>query len=259
MPHSPKELYTNTVDQCIEGLRSQNSKEFYGSLTRYTHEIVSHIASVDSSILDNAPKSQASTPPVQAVAHHLITLKPKSTRSLKTEERGSQASHTPKEASYSGRLSLLMLCLDEGGCIQTGAGRLQPVVITAGEADINAINCSYYSLFNCIDPQKTKSTCKQKSTLKERPRADSEEESSKKQKLEEDNDDTKKEELRDSMDVSSKRIADGSSKNYKIFSEMLNDFDRQDVIDLHRLVNERYEITSLEDMTCYFGGLMALL
>ncbi|GKF65880.1 hypothetical protein Tco_0192397, partial [Tanacetum coccineum] len=30
--------------------------------------------------------------------------------------------------------------------------------------------------------------------------------------------------------------ADGSSKNYKIFSEMLDDFDRQDVLDLHRLV-----------------------
>ncbi|GJS97910.1 putative ribonuclease H-like domain-containing protein [Tanacetum coccineum] len=29
--------------------------------------------------------------------------------------------------------------------------------------------------------------------------------------------------------------ADGSSKNYKIFSEMLDDFDRQDVMDLHRL------------------------
>ncbi|GJT32355.1 hypothetical protein Tco_0922774 [Tanacetum coccineum] len=30
--------------------------------------------------------------------------------------------------------------------------------------------------------------------------------------------------------------ADGSSKNYKIFSEMLNDFDRQDVVDLYRVV-----------------------
>ncbi|GJU25758.1 hypothetical protein Tco_1164379 [Tanacetum coccineum] len=30
--------------------------------------------------------------------------------------------------------------------------------------------------------------------------------------------------------------ADGSSKNYKIFSEMLDDFDRHDVLDLHRLV-----------------------
>nr|GEV61241.1 hypothetical protein [Tanacetum cinerariifolium] len=33
---------------------------------------------------------------------------------------------------------------------------------------------------------------------------------------------------------------DGSSKNYKIFSEMLDDFDRHDVMDLHRLVEERY-------------------
>ncbi|GJT01833.1 hypothetical protein Tco_0823002 [Tanacetum coccineum] len=40
--------------------------------------------------------------------------------------------------------------------------------------------------------------------------------------------------------------ADGSSKNYKIFSEMLEDFDRQDVMDLHKLVQERYETTSPE-------------
>ncbi|GJS24562.1 hypothetical protein Tco_0453194 [Tanacetum coccineum] len=60
------------------------------------------------------------------------------------------------------------------------------------------------------------------------------EESSKKQKLEEDND-AEKEELEICMDASSKDV-DGSSKNYKIFSEMLDDFDRQDVIDLHRLL-----------------------
>ncbi|GKG17155.1 hypothetical protein Tco_0362112, partial [Tanacetum coccineum] len=36
--------------------------------------------------------------------------------------------------------------------------------------------------------------------------------------------------------------ADGGSKNYKIFSEMLDDFDIQDVMDLHRLVEERYVI-----------------
>ncbi|GJR00689.1 hypothetical protein Tco_0523673 [Tanacetum coccineum] len=108
-------------------------------------------------------------------------------------------------------------------------------------------------------------------STKKRPRADSEEESFKKQKLEEDND-AKKEELRYSMDVVPRDDvaidveslatkypivdwkthilnenmmyyqiirADGSSKNYKIFSEMLDDFDRQDVIDLHswRLFN----------------------
>ncbi|GKE19986.1 putative ribonuclease H-like domain-containing protein, partial [Tanacetum coccineum] len=39
---------------------------------------------------------------------------------------------------------------------------------------------------------------------------------------------------------------DGSSKNYKIFSEILDDFDRQDVLDLHRLVQERYDTTSPE-------------
>ncbi|GJX97037.1 hypothetical protein Tco_0352835 [Tanacetum coccineum] len=33
---------------------------------------------------------------------------------------------------------------------------------------------------------------------------------------------------------------DGSSKNYKILSEMLYDFDRQDIIELYRLVKERY-------------------
>ncbi|GJV44155.1 putative ribonuclease H-like domain-containing protein [Tanacetum coccineum] len=38
--------------------------------------------------------------------------------------------------------------------------------------------------------------------------------------------------------------AAGSSKNYKIFNEMINDFDRHDVIDLHRLVKERYVTTS---------------
>ncbi|GJW05383.1 hypothetical protein Tco_1564239 [Tanacetum coccineum] len=118
----------------------------------------------------------------------------------------------------------------------------------------------------------------QAESTKKRPRADSEEESSKKQKLEEDND-VEKEELRDSMDAFPRddvaidveslatkypivnwkihilnenmmyyqiNRADGSSKNYKIFSEMLDDFDRQDVIDLHRLVNKRYEITSPE-------------
>ncbi|GKD25720.1 hypothetical protein Tco_1231934 [Tanacetum coccineum] len=103
---------------------------------------------------------------------------------------------------------------------------------------------------------------------KKRPRAYSEEESSKKQKLEEDND-AKKEDVvpRDdvAIDVESLAtkypiidwktyilnenmmyyqiiIADGCSKNYKIFSEMLDDFDRQHVIDLHRLPHKEDEI-----------------
>ncbi|GKD19696.1 hypothetical protein Tco_1208854 [Tanacetum coccineum] len=40
--------------------------------------------------------------------------------------------------------------------------------------------------------------------------------------------------------------ADGSTKFYKIFAAMLDDFDRQDVLDLYRLVKERFETTSLK-------------
>ncbi|GJT73606.1 hypothetical protein Tco_1032892 [Tanacetum coccineum] len=81
-----------------------------------------------------------------------------------------------------------------------------------------------------------------KRSSKKRLREDYDEDNAKKQKLE---DDAEKKELRDSMDVVPRDdIAidvegDGSSKNYKIFSEMLDDFDRQDVLDLHRLVQER--------------------
>ncbi|GKA92607.1 hypothetical protein Tco_0814532 [Tanacetum coccineum] len=44
------------------------------------------------------------------------------------------------------------------------------------------------------------------------------------------------------------------SKNYKIFSEMLDDFVRQDVMDLHRLVKERYDTTSLEGYDLLLWG-----
>ncbi|GKB85753.1 hypothetical protein Tco_0958025 [Tanacetum coccineum] len=40
--------------------------------------------------------------------------------------------------------------------------------------------------------------------------------------------------------------SDGSSKNYKILSEMLEDFDRMDVEELFRLVKERYSTTAPE-------------
>ncbi|GKD89866.1 hypothetical protein Tco_1365373, partial [Tanacetum coccineum] len=40
--------------------------------------------------------------------------------------------------------------------------------------------------------------------------------------------------------------ADESFKNYKIFSKMLGDFDKQDVLDLYRMVKERFETTSPE-------------
>ncbi|GKA11412.1 ribonuclease H-like domain-containing protein [Tanacetum coccineum] len=40
--------------------------------------------------------------------------------------------------------------------------------------------------------------------------------------------------------------ADGSTKFYKIFTAMLDDFNRQDELDLYRLIKERFETTSLE-------------
>ncbi|GJR56787.1 hypothetical protein Tco_1498949 [Tanacetum coccineum] len=40
--------------------------------------------------------------------------------------------------------------------------------------------------------------------------------------------------------------ANGSTKSYKIFIEMLDDFDRQDVLDLFRLVKERFETANPE-------------
>ncbi|GJZ15005.1 hypothetical protein Tco_0550682 [Tanacetum coccineum] len=45
---------------------------------------------------------------------------------------------------------------------------------------------------------------------------------------------------------------DGSSKNYKVLSEMLEDFDRQDVEELYRLVKERYSASRQEgyDLMC---------
>ncbi|GJR03435.1 hypothetical protein Tco_0526419 [Tanacetum coccineum] len=108
----------------------------------------------------------------------------------------------------------------------------------------------------------------QQKSSKKRSREDSDEDNAKKQKLE---NDAEKKELRDSMDVVPRDDiaidieslatkypivdwrtyvlienmmyyqiikADGSSKNYKIFSAMLDDFDRQDVLDLHRLVQD---------------------
>ncbi|GKC70216.1 hypothetical protein Tco_1116099 [Tanacetum coccineum] len=52
---------------------------------------------------------------------------------------------------------------------------------------------------------------------------------------------------------------DGSSKNYKRFSEMLDDFDRQDVLDLYRLVQEMYDTTSPEGYDLLLWGDMKIL
>ncbi|GJT31198.1 hypothetical protein Tco_0911473 [Tanacetum coccineum] len=47
---------------------------------------------------------------------------------------------------------------------------------------------------------------------------------------------------------------DGSSKNYKVLSEMLEDFDRQDVEELYRLVKERYSASRPEGYDLMLWG-----
>ncbi|GJV22949.1 hypothetical protein Tco_1375644 [Tanacetum coccineum] len=47
---------------------------------------------------------------------------------------------------------------------------------------------------------------------------------------------------------------DGSSKNYKILSEMLEDFDRQDVEELYRLVKKKYSASRLEGFDLMLWG-----
>ncbi|GJS31320.1 hypothetical protein Tco_0491940 [Tanacetum coccineum] len=74
----------------------------------------------------------------------------------------------------------------------------------------------------------------------------------KRQKMEED---AEKEELKGFLDIIPREETfmyyqvfrgDGSSKNYKILSEMLEDFDRLDVEELYRLVKERYSASRPE-------------
>ncbi|GJT70738.1 hypothetical protein Tco_1030024 [Tanacetum coccineum] len=125
---------------------------------------------------------------------------------------------------------------------------------------------------------------RKKSLARKRASGKDSEESMKKQKLE---DDTKKEDLKAYFDIilgddvaidieslATKYLivdwktyvlvenfmyyqifrADRSSKNYKIFSEILDDFDRQDVLDLHRLVKARYMTSSPEGYDLMLWG-----
>ncbi|GJV82073.1 hypothetical protein Tco_1517943 [Tanacetum coccineum] len=85
----------------------------------------------------------------------------------------------------------------------------------------------------------TKSSRKKVESSKKRTRAVLDDESVKRQKVE---DDAEKAELKACLEIvpgddSDVNIigADGSTKYYKIFSAMLDDFDRQDVLDLYRL------------------------
>ncbi|GJR83584.1 hypothetical protein Tco_0154369 [Tanacetum coccineum] len=134
-----------------------------------------------------------------------------------------------------------------------------------------------------IEKEQPARESRKKSLARKRARETLSEESGKKQKLE---DDTEKEELQvylnivpedESLDIESLatkypivdwetqiqandkyyyqiKRADGSVKHYKIFSAMLYDFDRQDVLELYRLVKERFQIASPEGYDLLLWG-----
>ncbi|GJS70127.1 putative ribonuclease H-like domain-containing protein [Tanacetum coccineum] len=100
---------------------------------------------------------------------------------------------------------------------------------------------------------------RKKSLARKRARETLCEESAKKQKLE---DDTEKEELQvylnivpeeESLNIESWQ-QNGSVKHYKIFSAMLYDFDRQDVLELYRFVKEIFQTESPEGYDLLLWG-----
>ncbi|GJV47794.1 hypothetical protein Tco_1438006, partial [Tanacetum coccineum] len=107
---------------------------------------------------------------------------------------------------------------------------------------------------------------RKKSLVRKRGGEKQSEESTKRQKIE---DDIEKEELKAYLDLTHVLTenfmyyqiirANGSSKNYKIFSEMLDDFDRQDVLDLHRLIKERYATSRPEGYDLMLWGDLKIL
>ncbi|GKB58450.1 hypothetical protein Tco_0914636 [Tanacetum coccineum] len=109
------------------------------------------------------------------------------------------------------------------------------------------------------DSSKPSGGSRKKTLAKKKASEKQSEEGAKRQKME---DDTEKEELKAYLDIvpgeefamDVESLPDGSSKNYKIFSEMIDDFDRHDVMDLQRLVKERYVTTSPEGYDLMMWG-----
>ncbi|GKC49168.1 hypothetical protein Tco_1071913, partial [Tanacetum coccineum] len=105
--------------------------------------------------------------------------------------------------------------------------------------------------------KKAESSKREATSSKKRQRADLDDENCKRQKLE---DAAEKEGLKTylKIDPDEDRAvnyaitrADGSTKFYKIFTEMLEDFDKQDLVDLQRLVKERSASRALEGWKLY--------
>ncbi|GJX66447.1 hypothetical protein Tco_0300790 [Tanacetum coccineum] len=106
---------------------------------------------------------------------------------------------------------------------------------------------SWINSFVPIDSEVVKGSKDKAEGSKKRTKKGFDEESVKRQKLE---DDAEKAEL---------RLSDGSSKMYKVFTTMLNDFDRQDLIELYSLVIKRFKTTRPEGSDrLLWGDLMTI-
>ncbi|GJU40018.1 putative ribonuclease H-like domain-containing protein [Tanacetum coccineum] len=119
------------------------------------------------------------------------------------------------------------------------------------DKEIKRVNSFVHIDSKVVEGSGKKTKCSRKETAsKKRAGEELDEESVKRQKLE---DDAEKAKLqlcleivpRDDEAVNIIR-ADRSKKYYKIFSAMLDDFDRQDVLDLYRLVKEIFKTSSPE-------------
>ncbi|GJT42075.1 hypothetical protein Tco_0941940 [Tanacetum coccineum] len=118
-----------------------------------------------------------------------------------------------------------------------------------------------YKQVNDFVPMDTKSNRK-KAVSKKRAGERPSKESAKRQKID---GDAEKAELKACLEIIPEDKmyyqiirADGRTKYYKIFSAMLDDFDRQDVLDLYRLVKERFKSTSPEGYDRYFGEISSI-
>ncbi|GJX27776.1 hypothetical protein Tco_0235855 [Tanacetum coccineum] len=106
---------------------------------------------------------------------------------------------------------------------------------------------------NIVPMDAEKGSKKQKSPEKERTKSPEKERSTEKIVEEEAVTQEEREEVVKEPAAKRKK-GDGSSKNYKVLSEMLEDFDRMDVEELFRLVKERYSTSAPEGFDLMLWG-----
>ncbi|GJR74740.1 hypothetical protein Tco_0087105 [Tanacetum coccineum] len=169
----------------------------------------------------------------------------------KEEQAKAMAEQEQERINFEAALELQKyLSKEEHGHVLEESGRLQDELFQGNE------------ILEKKDSEKKGS--RKKSLARKKASEKQSDESTKTQKIE---DDVEKEELKAYLDLVPREefameiesLATKSSKNYKIFGEMLDDFDRQDVLDLHRLVKARYMTSSPEGYDLMLWGDLKIL